>query len=318
MTGFLCALPLAASLFSACAEPAPFATGYVEGEYVLIAPVASAQIAELSVVRGDRVFAGQPVVELEKRDAEIARAEAKAALAEAESRLANLLHGKRPEEIRVIEAALASAEAQLAEAERAAARLRSLAERGAAAAAQRDDAETAAAVARAKLAETEASLAVARLPSRPEEIGAAEAAVERARATLANAEWQLGQRSLRAPAAGVVDDVLRLPGEIAGPSAPVLSMLPDGATKLRLYVPEASVSSVRLGGRIAVRCDGCPEGLTASITYVADAPEFTPPVIYSIENRQKLVYLIEARPIERGGALKPGQIVDVSLAPVAE
>jgi HlyD family secretion protein len=47
------------------------------------------------------------------------------------------------------------------------------------------------------------------------------------------------------------------------------------------------------------------------VTYVADSPEFTPPVIYSLENRQKLVYLVEARPDAGAEALKPGQIVDV-------
>ena len=35
-------------------------------------------------------------------------------------------------------------------------------------------------------------------------------------------------------------------------------------------------------------------------------------MIYSLQNRQKLVYLIEARP-EGDAALKPGQIVDVDL-----
>ena len=45
-----------------------------------------------------------------------------------------------------------------------------------------------------------------------------------------------------------------------------------------------------------MRCDGCPAGLTARVSYVSPDPEFTPPVIYSLETRQKLVYLVEARP----------------------
>ena len=62
-----------------------------------------------------------------------------------------------------------------------------------------------------------------------------------------------------------------------------------------------------------MRCDGCPDGLTARVSYVSPDPEFTPPVIYSLENRQKLVYLVEARPEEGGTILQPGQIVDVDL-----
>ncbi len=134
---------------------------------MLVAPVATAQIDRLNVARGDRVAAGDVLVEMERRDAEIALSEAEAALAQAESQLANLREGRRPEEIRVIEATLASARAQASEAERSAARLKSLAVRGAATATQADDAATAATSPARRSAEAEANLAVARLPARP-------------------------------------------------------------------------------------------------------------------------------------------------------
>ena len=71
--------------------------------------------------------------------------------------------------------------------------------------------------------------------------------------------------------------------------------LPDGAVKLKIYVPEARLAGLYIGEPMAVRCDGCPSGLSADITYIAREPEFTPPVIYSLQSRQTLVYLIEAR-----------------------
>ena len=314
MSSFICAVPVISALFNACAPVPPFATGYVEGEYVLVAPVAVAQIAALSVKRGDRVEAGQTLVEMERRDAEIALSQAEAARAQAESQLANLREGRRPEEIRVIEATLASARAQRAEAERTEARLQSLAERGSATTAQAEDAATAASVARARVAEAEASLAVAKLPARPQEIAAAEAAVAGARAAVDQAAWNLSQRRLASAADGVIFDVIRDAGELAGPSAPVLSMLPDGAVKLRLYIPEPELADVSIGVRLTVHCDGCGAGQTALVTYISDSPEFTPPVIYSLQNRQTLVYLIEARPDPGSTALKPGQIVDVDLS----
>lgn len=310
---FLCAVPLLSALIAACEPKAPLAAGYVEGDYVLIAPVATATIDSLSVARGDHVAAGQSLAALERRDADIALAQARAAVAKAEGQLANLLEGRRPEEIRVLEAALASARARADEARRTEARLASLARSGSATETQRDDAATAAEVAAASLAEAEANLAVARLPARPQEIAAAEATLAGARADMAKAQWSLSKRSLTAPAAGLVADVIRHPGELAGPSAPVLSLLPDGAVKLRLYLPEAALSRVAPGVRLSVRCDGCPDGLSARVSYVSDTPEFTPPVIYSADSRQKLVYLIEARP-DRPGDLKPGQIVDADLA----
>ncbi|MBE0555434.1 MAG: HlyD family efflux transporter periplasmic adaptor subunit [Rhodobacteraceae bacterium] len=309
----LCFLPLVSALFAGCAPPMPLATGYVEGEYVQIASVATAQIVDLPVRSGDRVATGAVLAELEKRDSEIALAQAEAALSRAESQLANLRQGKRPEEIRVIEAALASARAQAGEAGRVADRLIGLAARGVATETQRDDAATAAEVAHARVAEIEANLAVARLPARANEIAAAEAALGEATAARDHARWQLGNRDIAAPVAGVVTDVLRRTGEIAVAGQPILTLLPDNAVRLRLYLPEEALARVSVGTLLDIRCDGCPAGLAARVTYIADGPEFTPPVIYSVGSRQKLVYLIEAAPAE-GSALKPGQIVDADLA----
>jgi HlyD family secretion protein len=93
----------------------------------------------------------------------------------------------------------------------------------------------------------------------------------------------------------------------------VISMLPDGAAKLTLFVPEPAFSSIEIGSRLSINCDGCESGLMALVSYVSPEPEFTPPVIYSLENRQKLVHLVEARPEGAAARLQPGQIVDVRL-----
>lgn len=314
----LCALPVLSALFDACAAPLPFATGYVEGEYVLVAPIETATIQSLAVQRGDHLHRGAALAEMERRAAEIALAAADAAVAQADAQLTDLRLGKRPEEIAVIRAALASARAESAEATRTAQRLTQLAESGSATAAQRDDAQTRAEIAAAHITEIEAELAVANLPARPQTIAAAEAGLKQAQAERDRAAWALSQRSLTAPADGVVTDILRRAGELAGPSSPVLSFLPDGATKLRLYVPAASVAEIAAGSLLDVHCDGCAAGLQAEVTYIARDPEFTPPVIYSIENRQKLVYLIEARPTPASDSLKPGLIVDVALPDAKE
>lgn len=308
-----CAIPFAASLFSACAPAAPLAVGYVEGDFVLLAPIEVAQVESVAVRRGDRVEAGKVVATLESRDAEIAVADAEAGLARAQAELADLKLGKRPEEIEVLEANIRSAKAQTAEAQRVLARAADLLERGIATRAEYDKASTEAERAEAQLGEAEANLAVAKLPARAETINAAEQQVKQAEAQLEQARWRLSKRKLQAPSPGRIDDVIRDAGDTAGPSAPVVSMLPDGAVKLRVFVPEAQFSSVEVGTLLDVRCDGCPDGLTARVSYVSPDPEFTPPVIYSLETRQKLVYLVEARPEGEASPLQPGQIVDVSL-----
>lgn len=309
----LCSIPFAAQLFSACAGPAPLAVGYVEGDYVQLSPIEVAQVETISVRRGDRVEAGKPVVTLESSDAKIAVSQAEAALAQAKAQLADLKIGKRPDEIAALEASVGSAQAQLDQAQRTLTRTRDLTLRAVATQAQLDDATMQLEVAHAALGQATANLAVGRLPARDELIKAAENQVEQARAALDQASWRLSKRILTAPAAGRVDDVILYPGDTASPAAPVLSMLPDGAVKLTVFIPEAAFSSVKVGTRLAVRCDGCPDGLTAKVSYVSPDPEFTPPVIYSLETRQKLVYLVEARPEGANSMLQPGQIVDVAI-----
>lgn len=308
---FLCSLPVIAGLMGSCLPP-PLATGYVEGEYVLLAPVETGRIDLLLKKRGDRIAQNEVLVRMESSDAEIALRQAEAALEQAEAQLENLKLGKRPEELAAIEATVESAIAEEALAKRSFDRQSQLAERGINAKADLDTATTALQQAEARVNQTRADLAVARLPARPKEIDAASAHVKQAQQQLADARWRLDEKMLTVPVDGVVEDVVRRQGEIAGPSQPVLSILPDGAVKVRLYVGEEHVSQLSLGTSINIRCDGCPDNLKAVITYIASGPEFTPPVIYSLENRQKLVYLIEARPAAESKALKPGLIVDAT------
>lgn len=313
MIDWLCSLAVIGALLPGCATSTTV-YGYVEGEYVAMAPLDVARIASVAVRRGDRIEAGAEVARMESTDADLARRDAAARLAQVEAELADLKRGRRPEEIDVVAATLASARAQQADAERVRERRRDLLARKVASQAEFDQAVTAADVAAARVRELEANLEVAKLPARDDAIRAAEGRLAQARAAVATAEWRLAERTLKAPRPGRVTDLVRRPGEVAGPQAAVATFLPDGAIKLKLWVPEKAFARVRLGDELAVHCDACAPGLTARVTHVAAEPEFTPPVIYSLETRAKLVHLIEARPDGAAAArLQPGQIVDVQL-----
>ncbi|QPC89893.1 HlyD family secretion protein [Mesorhizobium sp. INR15] len=311
---FLCSIPLAAHLFSSCASAAPLAVGYVEGDYVLLAPIEVAQVETVVVKRGDRVAPGATVVTLESADAKIAIAQAEAALAQAQAQLADLQVGKRPEEIAVLRAEVDMTKAQAADVKRKFDRASDLFKRGAGTQADFDTASATLETANAQVGQADANLAVGGLPARPETIKAADNQVKQAQAALEQAQWRLSKRVLAAPSPGRVNDVIRNPGDTAGPTAPVISILPDGAVKLSVYIPESAFASVKVGTLLGVHCDGCGPDVKARVSYVSPDPEFTPPVIYSLENRQKLVYLVEARPEGDASVLQPGQIVDVELA----
>ena len=94
----------------------------------------------------------------------------------------------------------------------------------------------------------------------------------------------------------------------------VLALLRPDNRKLKLFVPQKLQSGVHVGQTLALRCDGCASGLQARVNFIASGPEFTPPVIYSVESRQKLVVLVEAELLGEAMRLSPGQIVDIELA----
>jgi len=79
-------------------------------------------------------------------------------------------------------------------------------------------------------------------------------------------------------------------------------------------VQEPVRAALHLDQTVSVTCDGCKGELTAKISFIARDAEFTPPVIFSREQREKLVFLVEARPMEATANLTAGQPVTVSLA----
>ena len=166
---------------------------------------------------------------------------------------------------------------------------------------------------RARLAELQAQLRVARLPAREDQIAAARAQMDAAAAALAEAEIRLGDRAVAARAGGRVERLVRRAGDLAPAGAAVVTLLPPEGIHVRIYVPEPDLASLRIGSRLAVACDGCAQALTAEVSFVAGEAEFTPPVIYAVESRKKLVYLVKARPSAPG--LKPGQPIEARPMP---
>ncbi len=140
----------------------------------------------------------------------------------------------------------------------------------------------------------------------------AEAALRQAKANLEWSQTRLVRRRAVAPAEGVIQQVYFRPGETVPPGRPVMSLLPPGNLKLRFFAPERVVQDVKYGATVKVSCDGCETGLTAKVSFIASSAEYTPPVIYSLDERAKLVFLVEARP-EHPEKFRVGQPVTVTL-----
>ncbi len=286
--------------------------GYVEADLVRVASPYAGRLVRLEAAKGAEVQPDAPLFALD-RDSETAeRDEAAAKLQQAQAQAADLSKGKRTDEIAAVQAQVDAARAALRLAESDLARQRQLAAANFISASGLDSQLEKVKSGRAQLAETEAQLRVAHLAARQDEREAADAAHEAAKAALAQSDWKLAQKTIAAPMAARVDDTLYRVGEWVPAGSPVVSLLPPGNIKVRFYVPQARLSEVRSGGIVKVSCDGCGTMRDARVGFIASQAEFTPPVIYSKENRAKLVFLVEAWPLDPQG-LRPGQPVDVML-----
>ena len=284
----------------------PYLAGYIEGETLFLAAPVAGTVSSISAVEGARVEPGQPLFTIDPATLSAQGQQARAQVAEARTRIAAAEANAQQ-----AEAEVAAAAADAERARRDLARLLTVRREDAAAVAAKDiDAADAA------MREASARLRAARETARARRAQAAAASADAAQARGGEREVQIrvNQLSPAAPAAGRIENVFYQPGEWAAANQPVVGLLPDDRVKVRFFVPQQEVARYRPGRTVGLSCDSCPAGLTARISYVSPRPEFTPPVIFSRESRDRMVFMVEALPV-RPERLMPGLPVEVEPLP---
>ena len=314
VVALIAALALAALALAACGNVGNGRMqGWIEADLVFVGPDEAGRIETLAVREGDQVAASAPLFAI---DGELQRADvqtASAQVAEARARLARLESAQqRKEEVAVLQAQERRAESAVALSTADLDRQQQLAAKGIAATAQLDIAKANSNRDKAALEEVRRQITVAQMASRDEDIAAARESLAAAQARQSAAETKLTRRKVAAPVAGTVQQVYYRPGEMVPAGRPVVSLLPPGNIKVRFFVAETALAKIALGDAVQVMCDGC-QPIAARVTFIARAAEYTPPVIYSLEERNKLVFMVEAR-TDTPGNLRVGQPVSVALA----
>jgi HlyD family secretion protein len=291
--------------------PAHTLSGYIDGDLLYLSAPVSGSVTTLAVVKGERVPAGAPLFQIDPKPLTAEADQARASLAAAQASVRDAEKGERPQELAVVASQREEAEARLRQAKADYERVRILTEKGVYAPTRLDQARADYQNTAAQVAEFEHRLKVAELSQRPDLIAAARARAVQAEGGLTEASVKLNQLAPNAPVDARVQDVFFQRGEWAPANQPVVALLPDDRVRLRFFVPETQVNLYRPGRVVRFSCDGCAKGLTARVDYVNPTAEFTPPVIYSRESREKLVFLVEALP-DHPRDLTPGLPVDVT------
>jgi len=268
-------------------QPSQF-TGYVVSDNVYMSSSISGTVFSVNVKRGQRVEIGTPLFQIDLTSLKSQAEKVEAQIKEAESQKA------------VKQAELISAEAErkfaIADMNRFVSVKDAVSQQDIDAALER------------------ATKASANIVSVQNQISAAASNIESSKAELRDIEHRIGELSPNSPVSGRIEEVMYKPGEWAAANAAIVSIVPDSEIKVRFYIPQNQLSKCHVGTKVSVFYDGGPKDMTATVDFISTRPEYTPPVIYSLTTRDKLVFMAEAVPTEPC-KLIPGQPMDVSILP---
>lgn len=138
--------------------------------------------------------------------------------------------------------------------------------------------------------------------------------LQSAEKNLIETNWAYQQKTIYSPITGHVFDTFYRVGEKVAANQPVLALLAPDNVKVLFYIPEKQLSLIHLGQKIHFACDNCKTPTQATISYISPEAEYTPPIIYSENTRNTLVYLVRADlSSEAAQQYHPGQPLDIYL-----
>jgi HlyD family secretion protein len=299
---------------AACSSQSPLYQGWVDADMLFIGADEVGRIKTLAVSEGMSVAAGDGLFAIDQTTQSADFEATSAALREAQSQLARVEAAQqRPEEIAVLESNVKQAQAALDYSTADLERAKNLVERGFAPQSRLDQAKSVYDHDRAALETVKRQITVGQLSGRIEDLNLARAAVEQAKAQVKAAQTRMERLNVVSSVAGRVQEIYYRAGEIVPQGRPVVSILPSDLMKVIFFVPQNIVPTLHVGDVISINCDGCGEAQSAKISFISAQVEYTPPQIYSLQERQKLVFRIEARPATPA-QLRVGQPVSVRLA----
>jgi HlyD family secretion protein len=288
--------------------------GYIEGNYTYLSSPIDGKLVQLNVGRGYQVKTGDLIFMLDPQPETDKLKQAQNNLAQAEQTLIDLRKGQRKTVMQGLVAQRDQAAVQVKMDKITLDRYRHLLGKGYIDKQSVDNARTAYQTDVKRLEQAEANIADAKLGARENQIKAQEQAVKAADDTLKQAQWALDQKTKTSPVTGQVFDTYYRLGEFVPAGQPVVSVLAPENVYLVFYVPEPILSKITKGKMVNFKCDNCRQTYQAKIYFVSSNAEYTPPVIYSKDSRDKLVYRAEASLTpETAVKLHAGQPVDVRL-----
>ena len=287
----LSALLLAA--LTGCTDADKPLLGTLEWDRVSLPAEASEVLLRIAVAEGERVEAGQLLLELDPRRQDARIAQARAEVEQAAAHLAELSNGARSETIDAARADLARNRAELTDAERSFSRIAELYQRKQVAIAELDRARAARDQASAATRSAEAQLRELTNGTRPEQLEQAAAALEAARGNLAQLQVGREHLSRRAPRSGLVDARPFKVGDQPPAGAELVSLLVGEQPYARVFIPASIRAQVSVGDVMRVFVEGVEQPFQARVRSIRSEAAFTPYYALTGDDASRLMYRAE-------------------------
>jgi len=285
--------------------------GYIEGSNVFLSAPFSGTLMHLPFERGADVHQGDLVFQLDPNPEAMGLKQAETLLREGQFILEDTKSSKREAEIKAAIAQVKQTEARLRLANLREQRYEYLYKKRAGNLDSADEARSQVIELEALKIQREAELELAKLGGRKNKIEQLQARVEFLLEKIHLAKWELDQKTGYATEDGSVFDTYYREGEWVAAGTPVLALLLSKYIYIEFFVPVSMLSKLKLNQTIYFTCDGCAKNNEAKLDYIAREAEYVPPLVYSRDNYEKLVFRIRAKPL-KPNLFKPGQPVTIT------
>jgi HlyD family secretion protein len=315
MIKFLLTILALLILLIGCSKDQPTSyQGYVEGEYVNIASSQSGRLDKLFVTRGEEVNISTPLFALDSENESSQLHQNESELASAQAVLTDMEKGSRNEELNVIKAQLTQAIANAKNAHAQFLRTQELYNANASSKEILDNATASEQQSSAAVVELQERFKVAQLGDRKDRLQAQKGKIAQIQSQIAQASWRLREKALKSPSQALVFDTLYCVGEFVPVGGIVVRLLPPQNRKIRFFIPQNVAEKLSIRQAIYFQPMNTTKTTEGHITYISPEAEYTPPLIYSNESKERLLFMVEAYPLLQDAPhLHPGQPIRVIL-----
>lgn len=272
------------------------------------------RVERMNFEEGDSVTKGALLASLDKQPFLDDVAAREAAVNQAAAFLQKLEAGNRPDEIEQARALVRERKATLAYAQQTFNRLQKLSQQDFASRSAYDQAVSNLTRAKANLRAAELALALSVEGPRKEDIAAARAALNTAKAQRDTARTALKDADILAPADGVILTRAVEPGAIVAAGTTVYALSLRAPVWVRAYVGEPDLGRIHPGMAVKLTTDTRPDApYEGQIGFISPQAEFTPKTVETPQLRSDLVYRFRVVVRNPDEALRQGMPVTVHI-----